>query len=404
MTATSTTSTGSGLRIAMIAASRFPFPRGSQVLIGQLAQALHLRGHQVRLLTYPDGIGAPPDGVPVQRTPRLVGLRSVHQSLSPKKPLLDLLLVRALRRLLREFPVDLVHAHNIEGLVVALAAVRGRSSTTPIIYHIHNAMGLELHTYFRAAPARWLAGLAGCWLDAKLPRRAAWCIALTPEAVPYFRARGVQRISCIPAGIDLQTGDPASARRLLGPDPAVLYSGNLDPYQDLGLLFDAFRIVAAVRPSARLILSTNARPGAWLSRAFHLGIGDRTLFTPAQDFESVRDLLSAADVAVCPRTACLGLPIKLLNYMAAARPIVVSEGSAGALRHMDNAWVVPNGDIQGMASAILALLDDKALAHSFGLAARRTAEMDHDWGRLVQDIEGVYAGILARPGSLAAQI
>jgi glycosyltransferase involved in cell wall biosynthesis len=383
------------IRIAMIAACRFPFPQGSQVLIGQLAAALHRRGHAVRLLTYPDGIGTPPAGVPVQRVPKLRGLGPVRGPLSPQKPVLDVLLVRALRRLLHAWPVDVVHAHNIEGLAVALAAVRGRFANLPVVYHVHNAMRLELHTYFSTRPARWLARLAGRWLDTELPRRAGWCIVLTETAMPYFRGRGVERLSCIPAGIDLDAGDASPARDQLGPGPLVLYAGNLDPYQDLDLLFGAFRQVAAARPAARLVLSTNARSDECRARAVALGIGGKTLFVPSDDFSAVRDLLAAADVTVCPRLSCLGMPIKLLNYMAAARPIVVSAGSASGLRHMVNAWVVPNGDVDGMATAILALLDDPGLARRLGLAARRTVETHHNWDRVIVDVEAVYAGVLA---------
>jgi glycosyltransferase involved in cell wall biosynthesis len=379
----------------MIAACQFPYPQGSQVLIGQLAAALQRRGHAVRLLTYPDGLGAPPTGVPVQRVPRLPGLGPVRRPLSPQKPMLDLQLVRALRRLLRAWPVDVVHAHNIEGLAVALAAARGRFAGVPVVYHIHNAMSLELHTHFRSRPARWLAGLAARLLDAELPRRAGWCIVLTEAAVPFFRQRGVARLSCIPPGIDLEAGDAAPARALLGPGPLVLYSGNLESYQNLELLFEAFRLVAAARPTARLVLSTNARTHDWQARAEALGLGGKALFVPSDDFRAVRNLLAAADVAVCPRVACLGLPIKLLNYMVAARPIVVSAGSAGSLRHMENAWVVPNGDVDGMAAAILALLDDPVLACRLGEAARRTVETHHNWDRVVQDVEAVYAGVLA---------
>jgi len=382
-------------RIAMIAACQFPFPQGSQVLIGQLAAALQRRGHAVRLLTYPDGLGASPAGVSVQRIPRLPGLGPIRGPLSPQKPVLDLRLVRALRRLLHTWPVDVVHAHNIEGLAVALAAARGRFAGVPVVYHIHNAMSLELHTHFRSRPARWLAGLAGRWLDAELPRRAGWCIVLTEAAVPFFRERGVTRLSCIPAGIDLDAGDAAPAREILGPGPLVLYSGNLEPYQNLDLLFEAFRQVAAARPAARLVLSTNARTHERQACAEALGFGGKALFVPSHDFGAVRNLLAAADVAVCPRVACLGLPIKLLNYMVAARPIVVSAGSAGSLRHMENAWVVPNNNVDGMAAAILALLDDPALARRLGEAARRTVETHHHWDRVVQDVEAVYAGVLA---------
>ena len=223
---------GRRYRVAMVAACAFPYPQGSQVLIGQLATALAGRGHQVRLLTYPRGLGAPPAGVAVERVAALPGLRPARGRLSPQKPFLDARLARALGRLGRSWQPDVVHAHNIEGLLVALAAQRGRLRDVPVIYHVHNAMGLELPTYFSGRPGHWLGSRAGPWLDVHLPRRAGWCIVLSEAAAPYFRARGVERLTVIPPGIDLEQGDPARARAALGPGPIVLYSGNLDRYQD----------------------------------------------------------------------------------------------------------------------------------------------------------------------------
>ena len=97
-----------------------------------------------------------------------------------------------------------------------------------------------------------------------------------------------------------------------------------------------------------------------------------------------------ADVAVCPRTVCLGFPIKLLNYMAAGKAIVASAGSACGLRHLETGWLVADGDAEGFAAAILALLDDPALAHRLGERARHTAQTEHTWDRAASAIEEIY--------------
>jgi glycosyltransferase involved in cell wall biosynthesis len=348
----------------MVAACPFPYPQGSQVLVGQLAEALHRRGHTVRLVTYHRGAGQPPLGVKLHRIPALPGLGCVGPGPSWQKPVLDLLLARELLRVVRDQGSDTIHTHNVEGLLAALP-VR-RLTGIPVVYHVHNAMGLELHTYFGSRLGRWAAGLVGRWTDAYLPRQADYCIVLNDSAVGYFRQRGVERLRLVPPGIDFQRGEADRARQELGDGPLILYSGNLDRYQDLDLLLRAFRLVHGVRPDARLIVSTNAEPSGWQTKADALGIGEQTVFIPVDDFDTVRDLLAAADVALCPRQSCLGFPIKLLNYMAAGRAIVASAGSACGLRHMENGWVVQNGDTTGMAAAILRLLHDPVLAHRLG--------------------------------------
>jgi glycosyltransferase involved in cell wall biosynthesis len=382
---------GNRFRIVMVAASPFPYPQGSQVLIGQLASALQHRGHRVRLVTYHFGIGPPPAGVAVDRSRPLPGGRPVQARPSWQKPLLDLLLTGELLRAVRRSRPDVMHTHNFEGLLAAL--VVRRMTGVPVVHHVHNAMGLELHTYFRSRLGRWVGGVVGRWVDAHLPRRADFCILLNERAVNYFRQRGVTRLRVIPPGIDLEPGCAASVHEQLGAGSLVLYSGNLDRYQDLDLLLHAFCLVARARSDVRLVFSTSSAPGECKARAGELGIGDRVIFVQANEFDSARDLLAAADVAVCPRLVCLGFPIKLLNYMTASKAIVASAGSACGLRHLENGWIVENGDTAGMAAAILTLLADPVLARRLAENARYTAEREYNWERAALGIEEVYGQV-----------
>jgi 1,2-diacylglycerol 3-alpha-glucosyltransferase len=383
---------GTRFNVAMVAASPFPYPQGSQVLIGQLAAGLQRRGHAVSLVTYHHGVGEAPDGVAIYRIPALPGIGSVPAGPSWQKPLLDPFLVRELHRVVRRQGADVMHAHNFEGLLCAL--VVRRLTGVPVVYHIHNAMGLELHTYFGSRLGRWAGAVVGRWVDAELPSRADYCIVLNERAVDYFRRRRVERLGVIEPGIDFEAEDSERLKEGLSHTPLVLYSGNLDRYQDLDLLLRAFQHVAEVRPEAQLVLSTNADPGEMESRAVSMGIRDQIIFSQAEDFGLVRGALAAADVAVCPRVNCLGFPIKLLNYMAAGKAIVASEGSACGVRHLDNGWVVENGDVHGMAAAILALLDDPSLARRLGASARRTARSEYNWPRAVAATEKVYANVV----------
>jgi 1,2-diacylglycerol 3-alpha-glucosyltransferase len=383
--------------IAMVAASPFPYPQGSQVLVHQLATALHRRGHSISLVTYHHGSGPEPEGINLYRVRALPGVGPAKAGPSWQKPLLDLLITSELMDVVRRNDAHLIHAHNVDGLLAALA-VR-RSTGIPVVYHIHNAMGLELHTYFRSRPGRWLGRVVGRWADAHLPRRADCCLVLSPQAADYFKRQGVERLYVVPPGIDFEPGDSARGRQLVGATPFVLYSGNLDRYQDLDLLLRAFRRVVDAQPDVRLVFSTNAEPGELYATVGALGLEHRVMIIAGDDFRTARDLLAAADVAVCPRTSCLGFPIKLLNYMAAGKAIVASEGSACGLSHLESGWVADNGDVAGMAAAILSLLDDSALARRLGERASRIARLEYTWDRAADAIESAYRRLPERRGS-----
>src|SRR5881409_3871700 len=173
------------MRIALVLAGPYPDLRGSQVLVRQLADGIRGRGHAVHLVTY----GAVASGRPGPRPGRLAR---------------DVVLVARLWRTVRREAIDLIHAHNYEAAIAGL--VVGRAASCPVVYHGHTALAEELPLYFRARLARRLARRVGLLLDAHVPRRADFCIAVTEELGEILRRRGV-------AASDLTCIAPAAAPR-----------------------------------------------------------------------------------------------------------------------------------------------------------------------------------------------
>ncbi|HTC24518.1 MAG TPA: glycosyltransferase, partial [Gemmatimonadales bacterium] len=87
---------------------------------------------------------------------------------------------------------------------------------------------------------------------------------------------------------------------------------------------------------------------------------------------------------------CSGVPQKLLNYMAAAKPIVSFAGSGGLLEHGRTGWLVPDGDTEAFGGAVLHMLDEPELAHQLGAAARRHVADHYSWDRSARLVESVY--------------
>ena len=58
----------------------------------------------------------------------------------------------------------------------------------------------------------------------------------------------------------------------------------------------------------------------------------RLVWLAVRDFPEMRALIHAAQVHVCTRRRPSGFPVKLLNYMEAALPIVAYEGVAAGIR------------------------------------------------------------------------
>jgi glycosyltransferase involved in cell wall biosynthesis len=110
-----------------------------------------------------------------------------------------------------------------------------------------------------------------------------------------------------------------------------------------------------------------------------LGLKEHVVFTGARG--DISDILAITDVFVhCPTTWIEGLGICHLEAMSSGKPSVVSNngGLPEAAADGVTAFVVPPGDIDRMAGAILSLLGDRDLAKRFGRSARVRAEQLFD--------------------------
>jgi glycosyltransferase involved in cell wall biosynthesis len=387
------------LRIAVVAACPFPAARGTPVRILRLAEALAARGHELHVATYHLGDPREAEGIRIHRIREVATYRKTAPGPSLQKLLvLDPLLVLLLRKVLREHPIDIVHAHHYEGLLAArFAGVRGR---IPLVYDAHTLLESEL-PYYGGGPLASLKKRVGRWLDRRVPPSANHVIAVAPrirERLIEDRIVREENITVVSNGVEI--GLFEEARNRARPKSRVrrlIFTGNLASYQRIDLLLDVFARIAAVRTDVRLLLVTSSPFDPYEEAARGLGIRDRIDLVRAP-FAEIPSLLADADLALNPRTECDGIPQKVLNYMAAGRPVVSFEGSAVSVEHERTGLVVPNGDVDAFAAAVLRILEDSALARGLGdAAAERAAE--HSWAAKAAETEAIFRRLLERSSS-----
>ena len=385
--------------IAMVAACPFPANHGTPGLIRETSQAISALGHKVHVVTYPMGQDIPVQGLTIHRVSGILTPRRITVGPTYYKPFLDALLVVKLCRVVAKEKIDIIHAHNYEGALAGYIAkkVTGR----PMIYNAVNTMRDELPTYGFIRP-KFLAIQFAALLDNLVPRMGDHVIAISEDLHRDLLQKGIRndRLSLVPAGVDaalFENKDPnvMRSRYKIGSRPLVVYTGTLDTFQRIDLLLIAMRLVIDKIPEAMLLIAGNIIRASDLAQfsdlARELGIAPNVIFTDERPLEEMPYFLASADVAVAPRPSCPGFPIKLLNYMAAAKPIVVFHGSAKGLQNMQNAIVVPDQDSQEYGRAILTILQDPPLALALGSNARQTVQRTFDWPTLARKIERIYA-------------
>jgi glycosyltransferase involved in cell wall biosynthesis len=180
--------------------------------------------------------------------------------------------------------------------------------------------------------------------------------------------------------------DEAGLRRKLGlaPDePVLLLLGTLSHYKGIDLLLEAF---ARVAPRARLILA--GFPAADFDLAAHqalarkLGIDERVLWVPRYvESEEVAAWMGLASVAVFPyREVFQSGALAIAQTFGV--PVVATQVGAMPEAVGGSGLLVPPGDPEALAAALLSVLEDPDLARRLGECAREDARERFAWERI----------------------
>lgn len=266
--------------------------------------------------------------------------------------------------------------------------------------------------YARAKRAELVLNVADLWPDSAVemgtlssPRgiaaarrieraayRAAAAIACPTESIAAAleaRPESAGKVALMRPAVDLErfAPDMPGAGRPPGggePDLRVLYAGTIGLAHGLGTLLDALEEIER-RAGAASIAATIAGAGAEAAelRARLAERGPRGARMPGPvPAERIPALYADCDVAVVTlRDLPIfhgALPTKMLEAMAAGRPVVLAaRGEAARLIERERAGiVVPPEDPRALAEALTALAADPHRRDALGAAGRRAAERD----------------------------
>ena len=313
------------LRVLFLAPQPFFEVRGTPLAVQHMTRALGALGHDVELLTFPQGEDAPAEGVRHRRSMRLpVGRVKAGPSLA--KMALDVPFVAEAVFRLASRRYEVVHAVEEAAHLVAPFA---RLLRVPLVMDVDSSIPDQLRYsgFARRGPVLWAAEALERHALRHSVAAVTVCASLTDgvrrraPGVPVFQVED-------PPLVDRDQPPPADAvqalRRELGlaPRPVVLYSGNFEPYQGVPLLLEA---MAAVSDAQLLLMggSPNDVAGA-RGRATALGLGGRAVFSGQRPPSQLPLFLALADVVASPRVKGENTPFKVYTYLASGRPIVAT--------------------------------------------------------------------------------
>jgi glycosyltransferase involved in cell wall biosynthesis len=335
-----------------------------------------------------------PEGHPVTRVPDL------RREVNPRS---DLRAFRALRRVFRARRPDVVHTHLAKAGALGRFAARSSGAPQPTgrPLLIHTFHGHVLDGYFPPAVSRaFLAAerRLATWTDALV----AVSEALKDDLLSLgIGSRAQWRV--IPLGLDLgelleSTPGPALARRRLGlpwDGPVVGIVGRLVPVKAHTTFLEAAVRVAGSRADVNFLVAGDGPLRHRLETEARRRLGDRIRFLGwVHDLPA---LYGALDVGVlCSRSE--GTPVALIEAAAAARPVVATRvgGVPEVVLDGRTGILVPPGDPDELASAIVSLLTDRDRADAMAREGRAWVRDRFSAARLVRDVASLYDELLER--------
>ena len=303
--------------------------------------------------------------------------------------------ILALRALIRREHVSIVHTNTIHNLYGVTAA---RISGVPHVWHFREIV--------------WQSGVLRR-LELWMARRWSTRIIVTSNAIAAMygdKSNWPVQLVRVPNGVEVDRftpGDGARVRRELSVAPDQVLIGivcRLDPWKGVDDFLDAAAIVAARDSRAVFavvggpIIGQESYEAALRAKAQALGIADRVRFTswrygPGE----MPDVHRALDILVLASREPEPFGLVVLEAMATGKPVIATAhgGPLDIIEDGRTGDLVPPGDAQAMADAMLALADDPARRARVGALARERVVTTYTAEQYVAGVDAVYRELVA---------
>ena len=367
----------------------YPTYGGSGAVATELGIALAARGHEVHFITYKQPF----------RLPSFLPRVFFHEVDVLRYPLFefppyDLALAVRMHEVVRDHGLELLHAHyaipHATSAWIAREMLEENDMSVRIITTLHGTditlVGQD--PSFQAITKFSIERSNGLSAVSEYLKRETYsafgCSACAVDVIPNF---------IDPLVYDRARYKPILREQVDGNRKILIHVSN---FRAVKRVRDIVRVFARVQrevPSALVMVGDGPERGAAEQEARDLGVHEHTYFLGKLD--AVAPLLASADLFLLPSESesfglsaleALACGVPVISSNAGGLPEVVREGVTGYLRNV--------GDVEGMAQAALALLQDRARWEEMSTAAAADARARFAQDDIVATYERFYEGVL----------
>jgi len=169
----------------------------------------------------------------------------------------------------------------------------------------------------------------------------------------------------------------------------LLHDSNFRAVKRVADVVRIFERVSREVPSVLLMIGEGPERAAAQALARRLGVGERVRFLGQQ--ESASEVTGMAHVFLLP-SELESFGLSALEAMACGVPVVGSDagGLPEVVKHAETGYLLPVGDVEGMAARTIEILKDDEHRREMGQAGRRRAAALFGADRVVSQYERLY--------------
>lgn len=386
-------------RVLLLSPQPFFIPRGTPINVREIIFSLTEADYLVTLLAYPFGDNLEIKNLEIIRSSNFPFIKCIKAGPSVAKILLDILFFINAIKLVLSKKFDVIHGIEEGGLMAGALAIILKK---PYVFDVDSSMSSQLQESGFISSKIILKAFEK--VESFFMRRAVSvitvCTALSEDVKRICPLAKVSQIEDFPideeSSINLPELNLRTKYNISNQDKIILYAGNLEPYQGIDLLLNAYHKARLDNPSqmSKLVIVGGSKQDLekYTELSKTLNLETHVIFTGIIAPELMSSILVQADVLTSPRISGTNTPLKIYGYMNSVKPILATRILSHTQVLDDNNSYLGDPTVESYAVAMLkAISSDSSVITK---NAKNLIDSRYSRKRFRTDIKHVYHNIL----------
>ena len=389
---------------------------GADKVAFNLARAIKRRGNEVRVITTTqdkrkEGI-LEEEGMKVYRIYTKYSERW-RAWLSLYNPVA----VRRVKKVIRDFKPDVVHAHNIHFYLSYTCLRVAKKSGAKVFLTAHDVMSFS---YGKLGTKKYLEEGDGflSWRDNLRRAKKRYnplrniliryylsfvdkIIAVSEALKKVLEQNGIKKVMVVHNGIETKEWEVSEEKieefkkvRGWEDKKLILFGGRLSEGKGARKVIEAMKVVE--KEALQVILLVLGKKD-WYAKeieglAEKEGVGEKVVMTGWISGETLKEAMGASEVVCVPSAYLDPLPTVVLEAMAAGKPVVGTcwGGTSEMVVDRETGLIVDPRNTEDLAQALLEIITKKERAKKMGIAGKERVRREFDLESKSEEIFSIY--------------